>query len=684
MELEVAETHATQTSAQAFWRAPRSWQFQQQLIFGFSIVVLFFVVLGSLFNSWLAYEKFLTKYLSQGVQITSGFARESTLALLYGIGENALEAANTTLGFPDVMQVSIYDRDGLRLFRRGAETDWTSSLSYAQVPRQPTLVNETKDVWHFVSPVFEQSTSSAPESPFESAVTTPNYLGYVHVALEKSSLQIMRKSIFIENMLSTLVFAGILLLLVQWLTSRITQPLGELAKLMKRAEQGEAGVRAASHGSSEILKMGQAFNTMMSVLEERRRKLDDQNHQLLQEMEDRKQAQQALHESATRLRTVIESVADGIVTMTESGEIESMNPAAQELFHYQHNTALGMNIQALIATSSRTNHRQSLLDQKLDKNNPEDKNQHLEFTGLRRDGSEFIIDQSISKMQLAGRCLLIAVIRDITEKKHAEQELLAYRDHLQELVDEQTRDLIVTRDKALAAERAMSAFLANMSHEIRTPLHGIISFSRFGIKKYQTATPEKLQGYFQEIHDSGQNLLDLLTSLLDLSKLKAGKMVYDYTDVDIVSIALGVSNEFLALQMEKSINIIVDSNIPEIHVYADPIKISQVLRNLLSNAVKFSPNESEIRINITRNGDQAGVAVMDQGCGIPPNELEFIFDSFTQSSKTDTHAGGTGLGLAISKEIIEVGHLGWIRAANNPERGACFTFQIPIGHSVNE
>ena len=220
-------------------------------------------------------------------------------------------------------------------------------------------------------------------------------------------------------------------------------------------------------------------------------------------------------------------------------------------------------------------------------------------------------------------------LHNITALKKVERELLGYRDHLQELVDEKTHDLVIARDEAQMAERTMSTFLANMSHELRTPLHGILSYASFGLKKYETATKGKLVSYFAEIQGSGQNLLALVNDLLDLSKLRAGKIVYEYQQNNMQEIVKNVIREF-SVQCEERDNVIAltvtDSVVP---TKCDRDKIGQVVRNLLSNALKFSPENSEIEISITNIASGGTeVSVLDLGIGIPPNEIHSIFDAF--------------------------------------------------------
>ena len=233
------------------------------------------------------------------------------------------------------------------------------------------------------------------------------------------------------------------------------------------------------------------------------------------------------------------------------------------------------------------------------------------------------------------------------------------------------------REAAEEAARAKSEFLANMSHELRTPLHGILSFAGFGLRKYNSAGPEKIYDYFLQIDHSGQILLTLLNDLLDLSKLEAGKMNFQFQKEDLNAWIDVVLKEFRPLVVDK--NLKIEYQKPEFSpiAYHDQRRIMQVMRNLLSNAVKFSKAEGKIEVKVERKNGLIQVAVQDQGVGIPESELKTIFDKFIQSTKTKTGAGGTGLGLSICREIVTA-HKGRIWAENNPNGGAIFKFLLPI------
>jgi PAS domain S-box-containing protein len=306
----------------------------------------------------------------------------------------------------------------------------------------------------------------------------------------------------------------------------------------------------------------------------------------------------------------------------------------------------------------------------------------FEYRFLHKDGHWlWILCRGISLNEDGESIRLAGSHTDITDRKKAEAELLDHRDHLQELIEEQVKDIRHALKQAEKANDSKSEFLANMSHELRTPLHGILSFSQFGIKRIEKATKEKLLGYFTNIEESGNRLLKLVNSLLDLSKLEANKMVFEFKNTDIKHLVQSIEKEFSSIIEAKQIQIEYLPYNDKTFAWVDAEKMGQIVRNLLSNALKFTPDEKTISIKFEEVVVNAlaglKVSIIDQGLGIPEGELKSVFDKFIQSSRTDTGQGGTGLGLSICVEII-TRHQGKIWAQHNPEGGAVFCFNFPI------
>ncbi len=238
------------------------------------------------------------------------------------------------------------------------------------------------------------------------------------------------------------------------------------------------------------------------------------------------------------------------------------------------------------------------------------------------------------------------------------------------------------KEQAEAANIAKSEFLANMSHELRTPLHAILSFAKYGVKKIDTADKSALEKYFNQIISSGQRLMPLINSLLNLAKLESGKATYNIQEKDLRDEILTAMDEFAQLAEKKSMSIEIEPIEFSTISFFDSSKIAQVIRNILSNAIKFGFEKTTISISFSKCFNPnlkpyLQTTIQNSGIEIPAGELNDIFDKFAQSSKTKTGAGGTGLGLSICKEIIR-DHRGEIWASRGPDDITEFHFTLPM------
>ncbi|MBX2864595.1 MAG: sensor histidine kinase [Leptolyngbyaceae cyanobacterium MAG.088] len=247
-------------------------------------------------------------------------------------------------------------------------------------------------------------------------------------------------------------------------------------------------------------------------------------------------------------------------------------------------------------------------------------------------------------------------------------------------VQERTVELEAAKEAAESATRTKSAFLANMSHELRTPLNSIIGYSEMLEEDVEMIGEKSLVSDLRKIQGSSKHLLNLINSVLELSKIEAGRMELQLTSVNILALAQDVLEAVRPAVERKSNHVILNNSSMVDLIETDLGKLRQCLLNLLNNANKFT-EQGQITLTIQSSQYQGEsyleFTVEDTGIGIDPNQLEYVFEAFTQVDDSSTRRyDGTGLGLTITREFV---HMlgGVITAQNNPSRGAIFTIRIP-------
>ena len=370
---------------------------------------------------------------------------------------------------------------------------------------------------------------------------------------------------------------------------------------------------------------------------------------------------EGISEQKEKLTRSLESLSDGVVYLEKNWNILFLNHEAGRLVSWDETDLLGRDVFDAFQVSHVAGTRPfnvSACKKRVRAGRIYSSDNH-EF--LRKDGSRFPV---------------LMAITPVGNKGEAAGAILSFRDISdQQLTRAQLQEARVEAEAARRADDAKSEFLANMSHEMRTPINSMLGFTGIALKRIGTANREKVRGYLENIDESGQRLLALINDLLDLSKLESGIENLTLKSANLREVVASVIDEFGTLVMPSNLSIRLTDG-AGIQASVEQEKIMQVIRNVLANAVRFAPNNSEIKVDIARLGDIVRVTVSDRGVGIPPKEIDAIFDKFVQSSNTKTGAGGTGLGLAICREIVQL-HGGRIWAENRIGGGTRFVIELP-------
>ena len=357
---------------------------------------------------------------------------------------------------------------------------------------------------------------------------------------------------------------------------------------------------------------------------------------------------------------IFENAMEGIFLATAQGKLLDVNPAMARMFGYPSPEQMIASPTDVIRQFNITAHEQPRFAEAL---------QHVgtiagyEMQAARRDGAPIWISINARAVRnAAGEFELVeGSIEDITQRRRS---------------DELRRQ----KEAAEAANRAKSEFLANMSHEIRTPLNGVV-----GMLELLTATPLDAQQrrYARVARASAETLLSLINDILDFSKIEAGKLELDEIDFDLHALVEDMSEMFAPRAHEKQLELVcsIHPDVPA-HVRGDPDRLRQVLVNLTGNALKFTEHgEVVIDVRLVKEsgaGVELQFAVRDTGIGIPPDQHDRLFKSFSQVDTSLTRKyGGTGLGLAVCKQLIEL-QGGAIEFESQEHRGSTFQFVISL------
>ncbi|MDD4604193.1 MAG: response regulator [Bacteroidales bacterium] len=373
---------------------------------------------------------------------------------------------------------------------------------------------------------------------------------------------------------------------------------------------------------------------------------------------------QALTESESKLQAITNAAGDAIIMMDNQGLISFWNPAAERIFGFTEQEAIGSDLHKLMAPSECY---QGFVDNFLKFQSEGQGNivgQTQELEARRKDGSRLFISLNLSAVKIKDQWQAVGIISDITNRKKADQELIA------------------AKIRAESGDRLKSAFINNISHEVRTPLNGIIGFSDLMTKP--DITDEEKKSFVSMIKSSSKRLLDTMTSYMDISMIVSGNMQVQQKPFEMHQLLHSIYDHYLPLCTVK--NIKLDLQIPDpsapLNINSDESVYTKILSHLLDNAVKFT-RKGTISFGYTREGAKITVFVKDTGVGIRKEIQSKIFEQFIQEENSNTRGfDGSGLGLSIVQGLVRlIG--GEVGLDSEKGKGCIFSFQVPCEEIIS-
>jgi two-component system, sensor histidine kinase len=376
-------------------------------------------------------------------------------------------------------------------------------------------------------------------------------------------------------------------------------------------------------------------------------------------------------------RSALDAAPDAMIIIDASGVIHYANKQVGVLFGYPHDDIIGKEVEQLMPERYRGRHL-GHRDGYIRNVRVRPMGQGLELFGRRRDGSEFPVEISLSPIEAGERRLTAAAIRDVTDRKRVEAELIVARESAERAraaADRQRQIADEAREMADRANLGKSRFLATASHDLRQPLQTLALLN--GALRRMDADSDSAEALEQQEQAIGA-MSRLLNALLDISKLESGAIKPEPTDFTVASVFEELRREFANVAANKGLRLEVESC--QDCAYSDPSLVEQILRNLVSNAVKYT-QQGWVRLRCLHEQAVVRLEVIDTGIGIPADQIPFIYDEFYQVGvPTNSTREGYGLGLSIVQRLVKLLQLR-LDVRSEVGKGSSFCLTVPAGNT---
>ena len=367
-------------------------------------------------------------------------------------------------------------------------------------------------------------------------------------------------------------------------------------------------------------------------------------------------------ESEAGFRVLFEYASISLLVVNQLGNIELVNPCAEELFGYKSGELINQKLEVLLPNELKGKHIQHR-NTYFQHPKARTMGSGLDLYGQKKDGTVFPVEISLGYYELFGEKQAVAFVTDITKRKEAENSLIKVNENLEKLVEERTFELTEALEREKELGEMKSRFVSMASHEFRTPLSAVLSSISLINSYIASGQNEKTEKHVDRIKSSIKNLTMILDDFLSLDKLEQGKVEVEKSIFDIREFLEDMVEEIRGIRKTGQSIIINQEGNSE--VFLDKKIMKNIMLNLLSNAIKYSAENKEILVDTIINDASISIAIKDAGIGIPEEEQKHLFNKFFRA-KNSGSIQGTGLGLNIVKHYVDLlgGTISFNSAAN--------------------
>ena len=629
------------------------------------------LVMAVLLENYFIYSRFSDQdqaLLERSHLMVHQLASSSEYAVFSGNTTLLQQNVDAALSQPDVNGVMVLDEKG-KLLRGGGQQTGLLEKVHGAIP-----VYEDDDVMALYEPIVAtQIRLDDMEREAAPAQAASKPLGAIIIEISKQRLNRQKHEILLFNLVVTLLIMMATMAVALSVARRISLPILGMSRAIRRIGEGNLDTRIAPQpGGLELNELAAGINRMAQQLQQDRDVLEQRIAEATEEL--RKRSTEALQASEARLHEIINVMPVALFVKDPDSRIILMNHACEAQW--------GLAFADLQDTDGSQFFPPEQMAGFLEKD------REVFAGGILVSLEERVWDAAMQKNRevhtykkpvydVDGTPLyLIGVSIDITERKLSEEALRNLNESLEARIEQRTAELAHAKDMAEDANRAKGEFIANMSHEIRTPMNSVLGMASLALR---AETNPGQRDYLRKIQISGEHLLGIIDSILDFSKIDAGKLNLETVDFELAALVDNLANLIAAKAEEKNLSLSfnIDPSIPA-YLCGDPLRLNQVLINFTNNAIKFTERGGiAIRASKVSEGESEVLLrfeVRDTGIGMSAAEMPKLFQTFQQTdSSISRKFGGSGLGLSISRRLVMLMG-GEVGAESEAGKGSTFWF----------